>query len=191
MAEALVQSGAFVFFATHFTDLGRSLIRGLQAGANCDVAKVLADRPGVLNLHLATETTVSDDNVPKMTMLYKAEFGPVREESYGVKLAGAVGLPAHFLEVAQHVSTTLREQAEAKKRRSGARKIVLKRKLLLNLHEALQLASSSNMDDGSLAAYLRKLQEEFIQRMEDNEAPEDEATAAVEAHVIEAESDSG
>jgi DNA mismatch repair protein MSH4 len=26
MAEALVQSGAFVFFATHFTDLGRSLI---------------------------------------------------------------------------------------------------------------------------------------------------------------------
>jgi DNA mismatch repair protein MSH4 len=123
-----------------------------------------------LNRHLATETTVTDDNVPKLTMLYKVESGPVREESYGIKLAGAVGFPAQFLQVAQHVSTTLREQAEAKKRSSGARKIVLKRRLILGLHEALQLASSSDMDDGALAAYLRKLQSEFIQRMEENEA---------------------
>lgn len=34
MAEALVQSGAFVFFATHFTDLGRLLIPCCSARAN-------------------------------------------------------------------------------------------------------------------------------------------------------------
>lgn len=130
-----------------------------------------------------------------MTMLYKIESGPAEDESYGVRLAGAVGFPRHFLEVAEHVSTTLREQAKAKKRNSGARKIVLKRKLILNLHEALQLAYSSEMDDGALAAYLRKLQREFIRRMEENEAPEDEAEEieAMESgtsEVIEVESDS-
>ncbi|OIW34643.1 hypothetical protein CONLIGDRAFT_658467 [Coniochaeta ligniaria NRRL 30616] len=174
MAEALVQSGAFVFFATHFTDL----------------AKILTDRPGVLNRHLATETTVTDDNVPKMTMLYKVESGPVREESYGITLAGAVGFPTRFLEVAQHVSTALREQAEVKKRNSGARKIVLKRKLILTLHESLQLGYNSNMDDGSLASYLRRLQDEFIQRMEENEAPEDEVENAGGSEVLVPESDS-
>jgi DNA mismatch repair protein MSH4 len=190
IAEALVQSGAFVFFATHFTDLGMCSICDLHARANWDLAKILADRPGVLNRHLATETTVTDDNVPKMTMLYKIESGPVREESYGIKLAGAVGFPGHFLEVAEHVSSTLRKQAEAKKRTSGARKIALKRKLILNLHEALHLAYGSEMDDGALGAYLRKLQGEFIQRMEYNEAPEDEAGQGGGSEVIEVESDS-
>ncbi|KAH8905275.1 hypothetical protein BR93DRAFT_946131 [Coniochaeta sp. PMI_546] len=174
MAEALVQSGAFVFFATHFTDL----------------AKILADRPGVLNRHLATETTLTDDNVPKMTMLYKIESGPVKDENYGIRLAGAVGFPTRFLEVAQRVSTALREQAEMKSRRSSARKTVLKRKLILTLHESLQIAYGSNMDAGALAAYLRKLQDEFIQRMEENEASEDEAAHAGRSEVIELESDS-
>lgn len=174
MAEALVQSGAFAFFATHFIDLGRCSVRHSQAQANWQIAKVLADRPGVLNRHLATATTFTNDNVPKMTMLYKIESGSVGDERYGVKLAGAVGFPPRFLEVAERMSTTLCEQVRAKKRSSGSRKVVLKRKLIVNLQEALQLAYSSEMDDGALAACLRKLQTEFIQRMEENEASEDE-----------------
>lgn len=115
------------------------------------------------------------DDIPKLTMLYKVESGPVREQSYGIKLAGAVGFPVHFLELAQEASDTLRNQAEAKKRGSSARKIALKRKLILALRDALQVAYNSGMDDGALAAYLRKLQAEFIQRMEENERPvEDE-----------------
>lgn len=133
---------------------------------------------------------MTDENVPKMTMLYKIESGPVREESYGITLAGAVGFPAHFLEVAQHVSTTLREQAEAKKRSSGARKTVLKRKLILTLHESLQLGHSSNMDDGALAAYLKKLQAEFIQRMEENETPDEGEGEAGDPTAIDVGSDS-
>jgi DNA mismatch repair protein MSH4 len=108
-------------------------------------------------------------------MLYKLGSGPVKDESYGIRLAGAVGFPPHFLEVAEHVSSALREHAEEKKRSSGARKVVLKRKLILNLREALQIAHSSQMDDGALASYLRRLQAEFLQRMEDYEATGPEA----------------
>ena len=167
----------------------------VEHSADVVIAKILADRPGVLNRHLATETTLTDDHVPKMTMLYKLESGPVKEEGYGVTLAGAIGFPDRFLEVAEQVSSALREQAEAKKRSSSARKIVLKRKLILNLQEALQIAHSSEMDDGALAAYLRRLQGEFIQRMEENEAPEsqgleDDAQSAGEGRVIEIETDS-
>jgi DNA mismatch repair protein MSH4 len=151
---------------------------------------------------LATETTVTEDDIPKLTMLYKVESGPVREQSYGIKLAGAVGFPGQFLELAQEVSDKLRHQAEAKKRGSSARKIALKRKLILGLRDALQVAYNSGMDDGALAAYLRKLQAEFIQRMEENESPvEDEVPSADEGAaqdesddadtgVIEIESDS-
>lgn len=128
---------------------------------------MLADRPGVLNLHLLTETSRTEDDLPKMTMLYKVSSGPVQEENYGIKLAGAIGFPASFLQVAEHVSDTLRDQAEAKKRGSHARKLALRRRLVLNLHETLQQAHESDMNDGALATYLRKLQDEFIRRMEE------------------------
>lgn len=109
-------------------------------------------------------------------MLYKVESGPVQEKGYGITLAGAVGFPRPFLEHARHVSDTLRTQSEAKKRGSSARNIAVKRKLILRLREALRVASNSGMGDGALAAYLRKLQDEFIQRMEENERPVQEGS---------------
>lgn len=159
MAEALVQSNALVFFATHFIEL----------------AQVLEDRPGVLNLHLETETTVTEDNIPKMTMLFKVGSGPVQEENYGIKLAKAIGFPEPFIEVAERVTNSLKEQAERKKESSESRKLALRRKLVLNLRETLQHAYDSDMDEGSLTSYLRRLQSEFIARMEQIEkGPEEE-----------------
>lgn len=113
------------------------------------------------------------DNIPKLTMLYKVESGPVREASYGIMLAGAVGFPVKFLDLAQKVSCTLSAQAESKKQTSSSHKIAQKRKLILGLREALQVAYHSGMDNGALAAYLKKLQAEFILRMEQNEKPID------------------
>lgn len=150
MAEALIQSNALVFFATHFTD----------------VAQVLEDRPGVINLHLATETTVTEDNIPKMTMLYKVGSGPVQEENYGIKLARAIGFPEGFLDFAEEVTNALRRDAEAKKQNSESRKLALRRKLILNLRETLQQACDSDMDEDTLRSFLRRLQSEFISRME-------------------------
>lgn len=153
MAEALVQSKSFVLFATHFSEL----------------AQVLEDRPGVINLHLATETSVAEDDVPKMTMLYKIGSGPVQEENYGIKLARAIGFPWRFLNIAEDVANTLRQVSEAKKQSSESRKLVRRRKLVLNLRETLQQAHDSDMDDDTLRLYLQKLQAEFISRMEEIE----------------------
>ncbi|KAF3762786.1 hypothetical protein M406DRAFT_347667 [Cryphonectria parasitica EP155] len=153
MAEALIQSNALVFFATHFAEL----------------AQLLGDRPGVLNLHLATETTIADDDIPKMTMLYKVGAGPVKEENYGINLARAIGFPQTFLDLAEKTSNSLRETAEAKKQCSESRKLVRRRKLVLNVHETLQQAYHSGMDGGALRSYLRRLQTEFITRMEEIE----------------------
>lgn len=153
MAEALVQSNAIIFFATHFTEL----------------AQVLEDRPGVINLHLTTETTMSEDNIPKMTMLYKVGNGPVQEENYGIKLARAIGFPEGFLDFAEDVTNALKRDADAKKQSSESRKLTLRRKLVVNLQETLKQACNSAMDDDALRNFLRRLQREFVRRMEDIE----------------------
>ncbi|KAH6675370.1 muts domain V [Plectosphaerella plurivora] len=135
MAEALIQSHACVWFATHFTDL----------------AEVLHDRPGVLNLHLATRTAIRGD-LPEMTMLYTVMSGSVSEEHYGLTLAKAVGLPGHFLDKAEEVSRSLRQRQDSQKQSSEGRKL-------------LKHAAAAEMQGPSLAEYLVQLQEEFITRM--------------------------
>lgn len=153
MAEALVQSNAVVFFATHFGEL----------------AQVLEDRPGVLNLHLATETTVAEDDVPQMTMLYKVSSGPVQEQNYGINLAKAIGFPRRFIELAEDVTDSLKQIAEAKRQSSESRRLARRRRLVLNLRETLQQSCDSSMDDETLRSYLQRLQREFISRMEEIE----------------------
>lgn len=153
MAEALVQSNALVFFATHFGEL----------------AHVLEDRPGVLNLHLATETTIAEDDIPKMIMLYKVGSGPVQEQNYGINLARAIGFPERFLDLAEDVTDFLQQAAETKKQSSKSRRLARRRKLVLNLRETLQQAYDSDMDEETLRSYLRRLQREFISRMEEIE----------------------
>lgn len=161
IAEALIQSNALVFFATHFIEL----------------AQILQDRPGVLNLHLTTETSIADDDIPKLTMLYKIGSGPVEDDTYGIKLARAVGFPARFLDVAEGVTNFLRRQAEMKKQGSESRKLARRRRLVLNLQEMLQQVSNTDMKEEALRSYLRQLQSEFITRMEEIErgVVEDEA----------------
>ncbi|KAI9734447.1 MAG: MutS protein msh4 [Claussenomyces sp. TS43310] len=150
IAEALVDSHAFVWFATHFREL----------------AQILQDRPGVLNRHLAVN--VSDNN--KMTMLYELADGYVEEVHYGLALARAIGLPNQVLEVAEKVSASLVAQAAAKKRSSRAAALVKRRKVVLALREQLKQARDSPMEGQVLTSWLRRLQEAFVRRMEQIEA---------------------
>ncbi|KAK7397738.1 MutS protein msh4 [Neonectria punicea] len=151
MSEALVQSKASVWFATHFTDLTR----------------VLADRPGVLNLHLAADSSTTADGLPQITMLYKATSGAIGdEEHYGINLARAIGLPQSFIKKADEVAKDLRQRREASKRSSESTKLSARRKLILNLHGALKQARDSGSEE-ALPGYLQRLQEEFIVRMEE------------------------
>ncbi|KAI0890137.1 DNA mismatch repair protein-like protein MutS [Annulohypoxylon maeteangense] len=153
ISEALIQSNSLVWFATHFQQL----------------AKVLGSRPGALNLHLATETHTMDSGNPKMTMLYKITSGPMQEENYGLNLARAIGFPERFIEIAEDVSKTLAETIERKKQDSQTRRLLRRRKLILNLYDTLLQLKESDMDDAALGSYLKRLQDEFVSRMDDIE----------------------
>ena len=137
---------------------------------NICAAKILQNHDGVLNLNLATEMTRTDTELPTMTMLYKIGAGPVKERHYGLNLARTIGLPQQFIETAEQVTTALEEIAERKKAESESRKTLGRRRLVLELHETLKRLRDSNMDDNALGSYMRRLQAEFIERMEEFDA---------------------
>ncbi|KAG5956536.1 hypothetical protein E4U57_002549 [Claviceps arundinis] len=149
MSEALIQSKAFVWFATHFVDL----------------VHVLGDRPGVVSLHLASERRTSDEGVPQLAMLYKATQGTVdTTEHYGIELARSIGFSEEFTRRAEEVASDIRRRREQNRQCSEARNVLARRKLVLNLYETLQQAAEHG-DDAVLPGYLKSLQEEFILRM--------------------------
>ncbi|KAI9785236.1 MAG: MutS protein msh4 [Peltula sp. TS41687] len=145
VAEALVESRALVWFATHFTDL----------------AKIMSERNGVINLHLAVEMT----DAQTMTTLYKISDGCVTVQHYGLALAGVVDLPSAVLEVATNVSETLSQQIERRRRTSQASALARRRNLILSLKETLIQARDGSMEGVVLASWLRRLQAEFVARM--------------------------
>ncbi|POS85874.1 hypothetical protein EPUL_001997 [Erysiphe pulchra] len=153
ISEALIETGAIIWFATHFREL----------------AQVLSERPGVVNLHLAVDMT----NESTMTMLYKIEEGYVKEWHYGLPLAKVIGLPPVVLDVAENVSMALDALAAAVKESSRTFAIARRRKLLLGLKETLKQAESGSMTGKALHSWLQKLQEEFVARMEDIESKVD------------------
>lgn len=153
MSEALIQSKASVWFATHFVEL----------------AKVLADRPGILNLHLAVKNSTTEDGLPHITMLYKVTRGIIDEDAhYGINLARALGFPPTFIQKAEEVANDLRQKRATNQQSSESRKLVARRRLILSLHEALKQAKDSGSEE-ALPGYLSRLQEEFIMRMEEVE----------------------
>ncbi|KAI1145937.1 muts domain V [Nemania diffusa] len=158
ISEALIQSSAIVWFATHFEE----------------ITKILSSRPGVLNLHLETDVSYSSEDQARMTMLYKIKSGPVQEKNYGLNLAMAMGFPQHFIENAQEVSQTLVESMERKKDASESRRLIRQRKLILNLNSMLMQLKNSEMDDAAMGSYLRRLQDEFVLEMDDENTKEEE-----------------
>jgi DNA mismatch repair protein MSH4 len=154
LAEALLASNSLVWFVTHFHDL----------------ARILSERNGVINLHLAADITA---DASKMTMLYQIAEGPVPDRLYGLALAKLVDLPHDVLEVANNVSATLDSFAQRRNSSSHVVAIAQRRRLLLSLREQLSIARDSTMDDRSLRRWLVKLQDDFALQMMavDQEAP--------------------
>lgn len=122
----------------------------------------MSERVGVVNLHLAVD--MSEDNT--MTMLYKIGAGFAQEKHYGIALARVVDLPLQVLEVAEQVSKTLDAQAVAKRKSSKAFALARRRKLVLGLKETLNQAANGPMESKALLSWLRRLQDEFIRRMD-------------------------
>lgn len=145
IAEALIESRALIWFVTHFREL----------------AHILSERNGVVNLHLAVDMSETD----KMTMLYKITNGWVQESQYGIAMAKVAGLPADVIEVATKVSTKLAQNMERKKQNSKSIALARRRKLILGLREQLKQAQDGNMQGRVLGLWLKKLQDEFVRRM--------------------------
>jgi DNA mismatch repair protein MSH4 len=122
----------------------------------------MSERPGVVNLHLAVD--MSQEST--MMMLYKIGEGYVKEQHYGLALARVVDLPPQVIEMAEKVSKALEAQTAAKKQSSKAFALARRRKLVLGLKETLMQAESGPMEGKVLLSWLRRLQEEFVRRME-------------------------
>ncbi|PTB66869.1 DNA mismatch repair protein [Trichoderma citrinoviride] len=151
ISEALIDTGASIWFATHFVEL----------------ARILADCPGVLNLHLASNTSVGEGGIPQLTMLYNATAGIVDDEHhYGIALARAIGMPDSFIKCAEYVSNDLRKRRESSRQSSEYYKEMQRNKLVQNLHEALEEAKKSSNKE-ALPGYLKRLEDEFILRLKE------------------------
>ncbi|KAF2405477.1 hypothetical protein EJ06DRAFT_502734 [Trichodelitschia bisporula] len=161
IAEALVESRALVWFASHFRDL----------------ATIMAERNGCINLHLAVEMR----GEAAMTMMYKIAEGYSKEEHYGLKLARVVPLPANVLHIAEEVTQKLDSRAKKKQEHSTAVMRERRRKLILSLKEHLTQAEQGTMGGEILANWLRELQREFVVRMTaiDSEAEGADGTDAM------------
>lgn len=146
LAEALISSNALVWFVTHFHDL----------------AQILAERSGVINLHLAADIA---PDASKMTMQYRIAEGPVPDRRYGLILAELADLPPAVLNKARSVSEAMDQLAKRRNSPSRAVAIAQKRKLLLSLREQLFLVRDGTMDNAGLRALLIKLQDDFVLRM--------------------------
>ncbi|KAE8381102.1 muts domain V-domain-containing protein [Aspergillus bertholletiae] len=146
IAEALIESHALVWFVTHFHDL----------------AVIMAERSGVVSLHLAAE--VSSD-ASKMTMLYKIAEGPETNRFYGLALAKLVDLPPGVVEYAQTVSEKMNQIAQGRHSKSRALAVPQKRNLILSLKEQLLQARHGKMEGETLRKWLKHLQDEFALRM--------------------------
>ncbi|KAJ6193254.1 DNA mismatch repair protein MutS [Bipolaris maydis] len=145
IAEALLSSRALVWFATHFKDL----------------ANIMGERAGVLNLHLAVD--IQDEH--SMTMLYKATQGVAKEVHYGLALARVVPLPPGIVEHATNVARKIERHTIRNKKVSETVLKEKRRKLILNLKEHLVQAYNGVLEGEVLSAWLSEIQKEFVNRM--------------------------
>ena len=169
ISEALIESQAFVWFVTHFRELPR----------------ILKERAGVVNLHLAVDFQPEQDRI---TMLYRVADGYCEEEGYGIAMARVVKLPRDVIETAMEVSREIREKEKTRKKSSKAIAIARRRRLILNMHEQLGIAQESQLEGNELRVWLKGLQDEFVRRMmaideelrEAEEAEEEEEVVVVD-----------
>ncbi|KAF2166433.1 hypothetical protein M409DRAFT_23075 [Zasmidium cellare ATCC 36951] len=145
IAEALIESKALVWFATHF--------RGLST--------ILSERPGVVALHLAVSTSEPNTISP----LYRLASGTSSDTHYGLQLARLLPLPPDVLPRAEYIASTLENQMRRRKNPSLGVLTARRRKLMLNLKEHLMQARDGRMSEQDLRQWLGDLQGEFVTRM--------------------------
>ncbi|KAH9487238.1 MutS protein-like protein 4 [Psilocybe cubensis] len=118
IAEGLIALKPFVFFATHFGELTKTLSR----------------QPTVINLHLSVQRSRSSSTNFGMTFQYKIMDGASEDFShYGIELARLADLPPDVLVEAKRVAEKLSALQTRNEESSESHKITIRRKALLRV----------------------------------------------------------
>ncbi|ODO09105.1 hypothetical protein I350_02705 [Cryptococcus amylolentus CBS 6273] len=147
VAEALITRKTLVFFATHYQDL----------------AVILGNLPGVVKSHDASKETSSEFT---STFSYKVAEGAAPVSHYGLETAKLASLPEPVIKRATEVAEKLSALEEQGRQSSLSNLTVHRRKVLwerdpLKLRAKLkQVASTSRLDNASLARFLQDLQKQ-------------------------------
>ncbi|KAJ3551161.1 hypothetical protein NM688_g4876 [Phlebia brevispora] len=145
IAEHLIKLKAFVFFATHFSELVTTLSR----------------QPSVVNLHLSVQRTRQTNANFGMTFQYKIIDGaPEHMEHYGLDLARLADFPDDVLTEARRVSQKLTELEKRKEEDSKTSKIALRTQLT-------QAYEHSALPDDELLTYISKFQTEIMRVLQE------------------------
>jgi DNA mismatch repair protein MSH4 len=145
IAEALIDSKSLVWFVTHFQQL----------------AKILSERSGVVNLHMEV-----DSDPTSINMRYRIAGGIAPSGNhYGLEIARVFPIPADVLDVATDVATKLESKREKHAATSATIVRERRRKMLLGLQEHLRQARDGALDGEELRDWLKQLQQEFVIRM--------------------------
>ncbi|KAJ3510448.1 hypothetical protein NLJ89_g4672 [Agrocybe chaxingu] len=144
IAEGLTALKSFVFFATHFNE----------------ITKTLSRQPTVVNLHLSVQRTRSTAANFGMTFQYKILDGASEDFShYGIELARLADLPLDVLAEGKRVAEKLTALQTRREESSESNKIALRRKALLRLRTQLtQAYEYSALPDQDLLTYIGRFQ---------------------------------
>ncbi|GAA5965994.1 hypothetical protein JCM21900_002861 [Sporobolomyces salmonicolor] len=158
IAEEIIRSKAFCFFATHFKELSTTL--------SC--------YSNVVSLHLETEIDRSQPDF-SLTFHHRVVDGQTPLTHYGIELAKIAKLPTPVLDKAHLVSATLASLQEDNRARSSSTKLARRRRELLRLKTALkELAQSKHREESALLATLKELQDETTAMLSDTLGFEEE-----------------
>ncbi|KIM39112.1 hypothetical protein M413DRAFT_419584 [Hebeloma cylindrosporum] len=144
IAEGLIALKSFVFFATHFSEL----------------TKTLAREPTIVNLHLSVQRSRPTATNFGLTFQYKIVDGASEDFShYGLELARLADLPPDVLVEGKRVAESLTALETRHEESSQSHKIAIRRKALLRLRTQLtQAYEYSALPDRDLLAYIGRFQ---------------------------------
>ncbi|KAF9482407.1 hypothetical protein BDN70DRAFT_853443 [Pholiota conissans] len=144
IAEGLIALKPFVFFATHFSELTKTLSR----------------QPTVINLHLSVQRSRASVVNFGMTFQYKILDGASEDFShYGIELARLADLPQDVLTEGKRVAERLQVLQARHEESSESAKAAVKRKALLRLRTQLvQAYEHSALPDRDLLEYIGRFQ---------------------------------
>ncbi|GAA5943208.1 hypothetical protein JCM1841_002073 [Sporobolomyces salmonicolor] len=158
IAEEIIRSKAFCFFATHFKELSTTL--------SC--------YSNVVSLHLETEIDRSKPDF-SLTFHHRVVDGQTPLTHYGLELAKIAKLPTPVLDKAHLISATLESLQEDNRARSSSTKLARRRRELLRLKTTLkELAQSKHTEGSALLATLKELQDETTAMLSETLGFEDE-----------------